>query len=236
MMGAMHRLVGTRAPWLLAAFAVLACLNVVGTLAYAPLAAGTKPLLAPVLLVWTLANAVAGSRPAVALMVGLFCAFLGDVLLQGGYLEYGLGAFALMQIAYLLAFRWTPGPGLVRAWPLIAVPYVLVWLGMNAILWSRTGDLRIPVLVYSALLVAMALSALDLALRLPHDVRWLPGIGGALFIVSDGLLALGLFDVIDAGALGGAIVMATYCAAQLLIVTGLVIGLRRPEIAAAMSR
>lgn len=234
MMGAMHRLVGTRAPWLLAVFVALAVLNVLGTLAWAPLAAGTKPLLAPVLLVWTLANAVAGSRPAVLLMAGLFCAFLGDVLLEGDEITYGLAAFALMQVAYLLCFRAIGGHGLVRAWPLAALPYLALWLAMNGLLWSHTGDLRVPVIVYSALLIGMALAALDLSLRLARDVQWWPAIGGALFVVSDGLLSLQLFDVLGpdaivASAVGHALVMATYCAAQALIVMGVVISLRRPQ-------
>lgn len=234
MMGRMHRLVGTRAPWLLGAFLALAALNVLGNLLWEPLAAGTKPLLAPLLLVWALANAVAGSRPAVALMAGLFCAFLGDVLLEGGYVTYGLAAFALMQVAYLLAFRGVPGHGLVRAWPLAAIPYAAVWAVMNLVLWPHVGELRVPVLVYSALLIAMALSALDLVLRLARDVQWWPAIGGGLFVASDALLSLQLFDVAPVDSwiqapVGDALVMAAYCAAQFLIVTGVIITLRRPQ-------
>lgn len=230
MMLAMHRLTNTRATWLLGAFLILAILNVAGTLASPPLAAATKPLLMPVLLVWTLANAVAGSTPAVALMAGLFCAFMGDVLLQGDSITYGLGAFALMQIAYLLMFRVIPGHGLVRAWPLATIPFVLIWVVMNAVLWSYTGDLRIPVLIYSALLIAMSLSALDATLRLASSVQWFPAIGGGLFVISDGLLALQLFNVVGTTSFGDAMVMATYCAAQFLIVVGVVVSLRRANL------
>lgn len=223
----MHRLEGTRAPWLLAVYAGLAVLNIAGTAAFAPLAAATKPLLMPVLLAWVLANAVQGSRPAVALMAGLFCAFLGDVLLMADERLWGIAAFALMQVAYLVAFRLLPGPGLVRAWPLAAVPYALAWAGFTALLWPSAGDLRIPVAAYGALLYAMALAALGLALRLPPDMRWWPAAGGALFIASDAVLALGMFGVGASGAPAGAFAMAAYCAAQFLIVVPVVIAERR---------
>jgi len=69
----------------------------------------------------------------------------------------------------------------------------------------------VPVLGYSLLLTAMAATA--------AGTGRLAGIGGALFLVSDGTLALGMADVDFPGR--GAVVMPTYLAAQLLIALAL---------------
>src|SRR5262249_32007945 len=94
-----------------------------------------------------------------------------------------------------------------RARPALAVPYVATFGAVNAYLWKRTGQDRIPVLVYSASLLAMSLAALDTGS--PRTAA-----GGALFLASDALLALeefgdrrgpadeGLGMATDAGAEG----------------------------------
>jgi len=69
----------------------------------------------------------------------------------------------------------------------------------------------VPVLGYSLLLTAMAATA--------AGTGRLAGIGGALFLVSDGALALGMADVDFPGR--AAVVMPTYLAAQLLIALAL---------------
>jgi uncharacterized membrane protein YhhN len=84
-----------------------------------------------------------------------------------------------------------------------------------AVIWpGLDGGLRLPVLGYSLLLTAMAASA--------AGIGRLAGLGGALFLASDGLLALGLAEVDFPGR--GAAVMPTYLAAQLLIALALLPG------------
>ena len=70
----------------------------------------------------------------------------------------------------------------------------------------------VPVLLYGACLGAMAV--------LSTGVNRLTAVGGALFLVSDGLIALGAFVVGFGLPLQGFWVMATYLAAQALIVAG----------------
>jgi uncharacterized membrane protein YhhN len=80
---------------------------------------------------------------------------------------------------------------------------------VNAYLWKRTGKDRIPVVVYSAALLAMSLAALDSGS--PRTA-----VGGALFLASDTLLALEKFGGLHLPAQEG-LVMATYTSAQALL-------------------
>lgn len=165
----------------------------------------TKPLLMPVLAL----DRDAPTRRALAL------GGLGDVALLGeGRTAFsaGLGAFLLGHVAWVQALRGRPGGGVVRRRPVSAVPYALVFAGFNAYLWGRTGPDRLPVVVYSAALTATALAALDTG-----DSR--AALGGALFLGSDGLLALERFADVHLPAHEG-LVMTSYTAAQALLAAG----------------
>jgi uncharacterized membrane protein YhhN len=106
------------------------------------------------------------------------------------------------------ARRWQGG-GRLTAYPALAAAPLAAAIAVNASLWRRTGDDRIPVLVYSAALLAMSLTALD---------RGSPAAaaGGTLFLLSDSLLALQKFGVTRLPA-GDGLVMASYAAAQALL-------------------
>lgn len=215
-----------RARWVLVVYLVVGALNVLGSAALPALAAATKPLLMPLLVIWALSNALKASRPATAMLFGLLLAWAGDLLLMIPMLLAGMAAFAGMQIAYLLGFRALPGPGLVRAWPLAVLPYALLWVAMVIVIWPTAGDLLLPIAVYGLLLMAMACSALDASLRLPTGIRWWLPLGAALFVFSDLLIAVRIAGVIDPGGGAGlldAAVMATYVTAQLLIVVSVIV-------------
>ena len=162
----------------------------------------TKPLLMPVLM-------AGRDRPAQrALALG----GAGDVALLGrgdAAFTAGLVSFLAGHLAWIIALRQRPGGGYLRARPVLAVPHVAAFGAMNAYLWKRTGKDRIPVLVYSAALLAMSLTALDSGS--PRTAA-----GGALFLVSDTLLALEKFGGLRLAAHEG-LVMATYATAQALL-------------------
>jgi uncharacterized membrane protein YhhN len=159
----------------------------------------TKPLLMPVLM-------AGRDRPAQrALALGA----AGDVALLGpGETAFtaGLVSFLAGHLAWIAALRQRPGRGYLRARPALAVPPVAAFGAMNAYLWKRTGPNRIPVLVYSAALLAMSLTALDSGS--PRTAA-----GGALFLTSDTLLALEKFGGLKLPVHEG-LVMATYTTAQ----------------------
>src|SRR5262249_6273479 len=161
-----------------------------------------KPFLRPVLM-------VGRARPAQrALALG----GAGDVALLGrGGIAFtaGLVSFLAGHAAWIRALRQRPGGGLLRSRPVLAVPYLAAFGALNAYLWPRTGKDRVPVLAYSTALLAMSLAALDSGSRRTAA-------GGALFLVSDTLLALQKFAGLRLPAHEG-VVMATYTTAQALL-------------------
>jgi len=137
---------------------------------------------------------------------------VGDVALLGGSdaaFSAGLASFLAGHVAWIIALRQRPGGGRLRARPALAVPYLGAFGALNAYLWQRTGRDRISVIVYSAALLAMSLAALD-------SGSPKPAVGGALFLVSDSLLALEKFGGLHLPA-GEGLVMATYVSAQALL-------------------
>ena len=212
---------------LLIAYAVVGVANVaseaVGPTTFTTV---TKALLMPLLLAWLVVRMrQSGSydRALIWLAVGLVFAWFGDLLLSGDgdlFFMGGIAAFLVMQVCFIVAFTRVPGPGLVRAWKVAALPYVAFWVLMNVLVSGGVGDLRIPVLVYSAVLVTMALAGLDLVIRVPQRLGWRVAIGAGLFVASDALIALTAFGPLSETNATSVVIMSTYILAQALIVTG----------------
>ena len=162
----------------------------------------TKPLLMPVLM----AGSDHASRRALA-----FGAVGDAALLRTGDAAFtaGLVSFLAGHVAWIAALRQRPGGGRLRSRPALALPYLAAFGLLNVYLWQRTGKDRIPVLGYSTALLAMALAALDTGS--PRAAA-----GGALFMLSDSMLALEKFAGIQFPAHEG-LVMATYASAQALL-------------------
>ena len=120
--------------------------------------------------------------------------------------------FLLAQVAYIVAFwPYRTNSVLYQRRPLL-LGYVAAVAGLVAACVGGAAGMLVPVLVYGALLGTMAVLA--------TGINLLTAVGGALFLVSDGLIALdafaGGFDLPGQGFW----VMATYIAAQTLIVGG----------------
>jgi uncharacterized membrane protein YhhN len=150
------------------------------------------------------------------ILAGLALSLAGDVALlwpEEGFLP-GLIAFLLAHLAYIAAFS-TRARFASRLAPFVA--YALVAGAVLALLWSGVpGALRLPVLLYVACLAAMAAQAAAVW-RAARDgeregLARIGAIGGALFVLSDALLATNKF----AGPLPLASlwVLASYWAAQ----------------------
>ncbi|MFD7158360.1 lysoplasmalogenase [Kribbella sp. NPDC059898] len=165
----------------------------------------TKVLLMPTLAVWVRVNRGPGT-----LLVALVASLAGDFLLQVDQLIPGMLAFGVAHVCYVVLFaRRARKRSLV-----LAAAYGVVWLGALALLWPGLGDNRIPVAVYSLLVTATAVTS--------GWNGWRAGLGGAVFLISDGLIGVGLaghdFTARDY------LVMATYCVAQYLLSSGVLRG------------
>lgn len=185
-------------------FAVAAVVELVGVALDVPaLQWVAKPLLAPLLAgyLWRL-----GGRDLVVVALGFACA--GDIALlvdDPRAFLVGMLFFLGTQGCLIGAFvrRSRPGVGVLGG-------YFVVWAVVNGLLWGRLGELRVPVLVYSLALSAMAGCAAAVSRRV--------AVGGAFFLVSDLLIGLGAAEMSLPGQ--ELLVMTTYIAALALIVTG----------------
>ncbi len=172
-------------------------------------------LLMPALAVVVVASTVAPRPRAVrGLLVALAFSWLGDTLPDvvgedSAFLAM-VGCFLAAQVAYIATFwPWRRGSALAR--PLSALPYVAVYAILLALCAPGAGPMLGPIVGYGASLVLMA--------ALATGVHRIAGIGGALFLVSDSLIALGEFADLDLPA-AGLWVMVTYVVGQVLIAAG----------------
>lgn len=120
-----------------------------------------------------------------------------------------VGGFAVAQVLWIIAFTRVDRGRPPAAWTLLLVVVAIALLSVTV---PHAGILAPAVVVYGLLLLAVAYLAAG------HGL--VGGLGGALFILSDGLIALGAFrpEMVDwAGR--DLVVMATYVAAQALFVT-----------------
>jgi uncharacterized membrane protein YhhN len=97
----------------------------------------------------------------------------------------------------------------------LALPYVLYGFFMLYLLWPHVGDLRIPVIVYAAVLMIMGWQAAEQWWQVRDTSMLLAMVGAILFILSDTTLALNKFRApVPQRDL---IIMSTYYSAQFLI-------------------
>jgi uncharacterized membrane protein YhhN len=130
----------------------------------------------------------------------------------------GLGSFLLAHLAYIALFLRLAAKTAGRRLPPWSLVYALWYVAFLALLAPHLGDLLLPVAVYGAVLGTMAALA---SARGPFIAA-----GGALFVVSDSVLALGRFLEGYEFAAHDLTVMASYLAAQGLIAWGVVRSIR----------
>ncbi|MEW1688207.1 lysoplasmalogenase [Streptomyces sp. NPDC091265] len=190
---------------LLLAFLAACAVDLVGVLTDCGLAHFVaKPLLMPLL-----AGYAAARRGPRLLIAALLLGWVGDVfLLADADVAFliGMGGFAAGHICYLRLFGRARGallPAILYA-AVLAVFLILIWGALPA-------GLRIPLAGYSLLLTAMAYRSGVLG-------RYAAA-GGALFLLSDALIATGIADWPQLPA-PDFWVMLTYVAAQLLLTLG----------------
>lgn len=197
-------------------FALVACVNLVaaGT-GHESLKWTTKPLLMPLLAgyLW-----LADTRPDRLVLGALAFSTGGDIaLLYSGtsWFLAGMALFLGAHLCYISAFTRGGATAVLRRPPLVAAPVGYAVLGVVALAWMWSGlsaaGLAVPVAGYAVALAAMATTAAA------HG--WRIGLGGALFLISDLMIAIRVADVIPLPS-QPVLVMATYIVGQALIVTG----------------
>lgn len=150
---------------------------------------------------------IAGARLAA---LGLFFSAAGDVLLElDGLFVGGMAAFGLAHVCYTAVFI-----GIVRrdgvnksAWPL-ATLVLVVSIALGAWLAPGMAELTAPAVAYQAIISAMVVSAM--LSKAPLVAR----IGAVIFMLSDTLIAVGMFakQPVPIGS-----VWITYAGAQIML-------------------
>ncbi|MFC8129101.1 lysoplasmalogenase [Streptomyces sp. NPDC057302] len=198
-----------KAKLLLAAFALAAAGDLAALLAGSDTGHTIfKPLLMPLLAAYVLT--VKGPR---LLTAALLFGWGGDALLlfdaDLAFLA-GMGSFAAGHVCYLVLFKRHGTPLGRGAWA--ATAYATALIVTVVLLWpDLPADMRGPVAGYSLLLTAMAYAATRLG---PVAAA-----GGALFLLSDTLIATGVAEWPQAPR-PDFWIMLTYIAAQFLLVSG----------------
>lgn len=202
----------------------IAILAFIGALP-APLAFAFKPLTTLLIIAFAWPRGGDAPKQGRFIRIGLVLSLAGDVFLlwpTQGFLP-GLIAFLLAHLAYIAAFCV---PVKFAARPLVFVAYAAVAALILSQLWPGVPSaLRLPVLAYVACLATMAaqaaawwrssagMGALDVPLARAAAA------GGALFMVSDSLLAINKFAL--PLPLSSLWILLTYWAAQWCIACAL---------------
>lgn len=185
-----------------------------------------KPLLIPALflLLFNTDAAVPGKK---ILLTGLFFSWMGDVflLLESTYalfFLFGLASFLTTHVFYIIYFLGiqSDNGSFLKKRPIslalvLAYGIILVWQ-----LFPFLGELKIPVIIYAAVICSMLICSLHIFLKVNRKSAGYYLIGAATFVLSDSLLAINKFY--QPFAYAGVFIMLTYCAAQYFIVRGFI--------------
>jgi len=206
-------------------FWIFAILDIAGITANADmLHFAAKPLLIPVLFL-LLAYTKSTVPRKKLLLTGLFFSWLGDVFLlfehkNDLFFIFGLASFLTTHIFYIIYFLRISSANLslLKKQPILiaivlAYGITLVWQ-----LFPHLGDLKLPVIIYAAVICTMLLCSLHIFLKVNKKAGFYYLSGAAAFVISDSLLAINKFH--QPFAYAGVFIMLTYCAAQFFIVRG----------------
>ena len=179
----------------------------------------SKPLLVFTLLIYFLSASKAYPGWRVLVVIALVFCWFGDVLLlMDNLFLAGLAAFLVAHIFYVISYYKT-GAASGRINPLVLAAIVIAGLAALRVLYPGLGDMLIPVVIYSSVLLTMVILALKRRGATNGSSYRLVTAGALLFVVSDSVLGMGKFAFeIPAERI---LVMSTYIAAQFLIVHGL---------------
>jgi len=172
-----------------------------------------KPVTMVIILLIALLGRNASPFYQYMLITGLVFSLAGDVflMLPKDRFVAGLVAFLIAHLFYIAAF--VPEIHALTWWPLI--PLVIYAVVIYRILAPSLGKLKLPVLVYIAVILIMAWLAWERWRQTGQSGALLASVGALLFVISDTILAIDRFR----GAFKSAptLKLSTYYTAQWLL-------------------
>jgi uncharacterized membrane protein YhhN len=191
----------------------------------------TKPFIVPLLIGYLVSTlAVIKSVVHKWVIAALIFSWIGDVLLMAEsydskFFIFGLISFLIAHICYIDFFQVVKRKEKVRIYLLFILPVITYYLVLIGLLYSHLGALKIPVIVYGAVISAMLALALHMFFIKYKDAGIMMLIGAVLFILSDSVLAINKFY--KPFEYASIVIMTTYALAQLLIVLGVIKYIRK---------
>lgn len=135
----------------------------------------------------------------------------------------GLISFLIGHINYIIYFlkeiKQSNKTVIMKQQPYWMLPFLLYIFALLSLLFPSLSVMKIPVTVYSTVILMMAITAFNrknIANGLSFKLTF---IGAVLFVVSDSCIAINVFY--QHYSFAGIVIMTTYLAAQLLIVKGI---------------
>lgn len=192
---------------------------------YSLLAACTKPLLLLTLITWFIKSTSPITGNFKQMILAALCLSLaGDVWLifeksNPSFFIFGLICFLAAHVFYALSFNRlrTDNAVSVKWW--LAIFVAAFYFSLIYMLFAHLGDMKIPVLIYGAVISIMLFIAIHFFfVKKPGSVFIVAG--ALLFITSDSLLAINKFYSPFANA--STYIMLTYAFAQYYIVKGII--------------
>ena len=195
------------------------------TIGAAWISIAVKSLIIP-LLIWLYLRFIRGhwNRFHSLIITALVFSWMGDVTLQltqfqESFFMIGVGCFLIAQLIYMVAFFTTPGENSVFFRKIyLLVPVVLYGLGILWLLYDSLGDMRLPVTLYTVVIMTMLMAAMNREKKVNRQSFLLVLAGAIIFVVSDSILAINKFA--QPFELGRIASMTSYITAQYLIVIG----------------
>jgi len=185
-----------------------------------------KCLLMPTLVLLLVSSNISSSGKGFVI-AGLLFAWVGDVLLlfetkHPLFFIFFLVSFLTTHVLYIVYFLKIqfPQTSLLRNQPWMAALVAAYGVSLVMFLSPHLGEMKLPVTIYAVVICAMAICSLHVFTKVNMPSNILFVIGALLFAASDSLLAVNKFYKPFAGA--GMLIILTYCAAQFLIVMGVV--------------
>lgn len=188
----------------------------------------TKPLLM-LLLGWYLYKAAPQNRFTKLMLFGILFSIGGDTALmfQGNpsYFIIGLVSFLIAHIYYIIGmYKFANFKlGLLSKKWWLGVPLILYGMSLVYMLWAGLGEMSVPVIIYSSVIMLMGLSAMNMFGRTHKVAAQLLLFGALLFILSDSVIAINKFGIEGFNIpYPRLVIMTTYILGQFLIVRGVI--------------
>jgi uncharacterized membrane protein YhhN len=181
-----------------------------------------KPLLMLSLVIYFWQNTEGGKKRFFVLNALAF-SWLGDVFLMfDGYFIFGLAAFLVAHIFYILTFNLDHSLKNAFRSNLLLPNLLILAYGISLLTYlfpHLPSELKMPVSAYATTILVMLVAALSRIDFVAKPSGQMVMFGAVLFVLSDSMIAVSSF--VAPFTLSGFAIMLTYAVGQYLIVKGL---------------